>query len=217
MADIVAALKAKSPTLEVHTPASADFDRLSALYIKGNPSRPLAIVRPRTEEEVRSVIAYACDTKLSVAIRAGGHDFHGRSGPEGALVIDMRGMNQVEIIEGGQAAVIGGGVLAQDLANDLAKTGHATTFGASSTVGWVGWATHGGYGPFEGQFGLGADQIIGARVVDCRGHVLDADEDMLYGIRGAGSAFGVIVSLKIKIYKLDKVFRAQQSTLLGYD
>ncbi len=152
-----------------------------------------------------SLVAYSNEAGISIAVRAGGHDFQGRSGPPGALVIDMRDMKEVEIVDYGHAAIIGGGVLAEDLAGVLAKTGHATAFGASNTVGWVGWATHGGYGPFEGVFGLGVDQLIEARMVDHEGRVLDADEDLLYGIRGAGSAFGVIVSLKIKIYRLKKV------------
>jgi hypothetical protein len=53
--------------------------------------------------------------------------------------------------------------------------------------------------------GLGADQILGARIVNHKGQIVDADDELLYGIRGAGAAFGVIVSLKIKIYRLAKV------------
>jgi hypothetical protein len=41
--------------------------------------------------------------------------------------------------------------------------------------------------------------------VNCNGEIIDADDELLYGIRGAGSAFGAVVSLKIKIYKLEKV------------
>ncbi|KAJ9613247.1 hypothetical protein H2200_003189 [Cladophialophora chaetospira] len=198
-------LKSKLPDLRIYTPSNADFEAVAALYVGGIPSRPLAIVRPRSEEEVGAVVEYANEKSIPLAVRVGGHDLLGRSGPNQALVVDLRDIKYVDIVDDGQAAIIGGGVLAQDLADTLERTGHATAFGASSTVGYVGWATHGGYGLFSGLYGLGVDQILGARVVDYRGEIFHADEELLYGIRGAGSAFGVIVSMKIKIYKLEKV------------
>lgn len=202
----VVELKEKHPQLQIWTPSSDNFQKLSTLYIKGS-SVPRAIVRPQSEDDVSATVAYAAEKSIPVAIRAGGHDYLGRSGPTGALVLDLRDLKSVDIVDDGKAAVIGGGIIAMDLANALVKTGHTTTFGASNTVGHVGWATHGGYGPFSGLFGLGVDQILGARVVDYQGRIFDADDELLYGIRGAGSAFGVIVSLKIKIYKLETVCR----------
>ena len=53
--------------------------------------------------------------------------------------------------------------------------------------------------------GLGADQIVGARLVDARGDLVDADEDLLQGIRGGGGIFGVIVELTVKVYPLKEV------------
>lgn len=199
-------LKENHPQLRIWTPSSDDFKKLSSLYIKGS-SVPRAIVRPQSEDEVSAAVAYAAEKSIPVAIRAGGHDYLARSGPNGALVLDLRDLKGVDIVDDGKAAIIGGGIIAMDLANALGKTGHTTTYGASNTVGHVGWATHGGYGPFAGLFGLGVDQILGARVVDYQGRIFDADDELLYGIRGAGSAFGVIVSLKIKIHKLETVCR----------
>ena len=72
-------------------------------------------------------------------------------------------------------------------------------------MGYVGWATLGGYGPFSGMYGLGADQIEGARLVDARGELIDADEELLKGIRGGGGIFGVIVELTVKVYPLKEV------------
>jgi FAD/FMN-containing dehydrogenase len=52
---------------------------------------------------------------------------------------------------------------------------------------------------------MGIDQILGAKVVNCKGKIMDADERMLSAIRGAGGTVGVIVELRIKIYPLEKV------------
>ena len=205
-APILVDLEKKNPQLRILTVSSENFRELSALYIKSNTSTPLAIVRPRTEEEVRKTIAFTSLRSIPLAVRVGGHDFLRRSGPDKAVVLDLRDLNAVTVTDDGEAAIIGGGILAQDLVDNLAKTGHATTVGFAPSVGWAGWAMHGGYGPFAGLFGLGADQILGARIINHEGQVVEADEKLLYGIRGAGSAFGVVVSLKIKIHKLEKVW-----------
>ena len=62
-----------------------------------------------------------------------------------------------------------------------------------------------GYGPFVGNYGLGVDQILGAKVVNYEGKIVDADEKMLQVIRGGGGTLGVIVAMRIKVYPLDKV------------
>lgn len=80
-----------------------------------------------------------------------------------------------------------------------------------ASVGYVGWATLGGYGPFSGMYGLGADQIAGARLVDARGELVDANEELLKGIRGGGGIFGVIVELTVKVYPLKEVSEVKWS------
>jgi len=72
-------------------------------------------------------------------------------------------------------------------------------------VGYAGWSMLGGYGPFSSSYGLGVDQIVGAKVVKADGEVIDADNELLFGIRGAGGTLGVVVELTIKVYPVGKV------------
>lgn len=198
-------LQTSHPSLPIWTSSSDGFEALTQGYLHSDRPKPLAVVRPRNEADVVAVVKYATSASIPLAVRSGGHDHRGRSLAAGALVLDVRGLRDVTIVDDGKAAVIGGGISNMELAEALGRTGHATAVGACGTVGYAGWAMHGGYGPFSGVFGLGVDQIVGARLVDGRGKVVDADDELLYGIRGAGSAFGVVVSLKIKIYKLERV------------
>lgn len=57
----------------------------------------------------------------------------------------------------------------------------------------------------SGTYGLGVDQILGATVVNYKGELIEADEDLLKGIRGGGGNLGIIVALKVKIYPFDSV------------
>lgn len=77
--------------------------------------------------------------------------------------------------------------------------------GTVASVGYTGWATLGGYGPLTSHYGLGVDQIIGAKIVNARGEVQDADEELLVGIRGGGGSLGIIAELIIKVYPINKV------------
>lgn len=72
-------------------------------------------------------------------------------------------------------------------------------------MGYVGWSTFGGYGPFSALHGLGVDQIVSAKVVNAKGDIVVATDELLKGIRGAGGAFGVIVELTIKVFPLKEV------------
>ncbi|KUI70343.1 6-hydroxy-D-nicotine oxidase [Cytospora mali] len=71
------------------------------------------------------------------------------------------------------------------------------------------WALAGGYGSFNSGYGLGVDQILGARVVAANGTIVDTDDDpeLLWALRGAGSgSFGVVTEFRIKVYPRPRLF-----------
>ncbi|KAL3464846.1 hypothetical protein BJX64DRAFT_275521 [Aspergillus heterothallicus] len=194
------------------TRTAADFDVVRSIY--AHPEIiPLAILCPATIQEVQTVVAFLSSNRFEFTIRSGGHDMHGRSMKQDTIVVDMRQVNYVRIhtpsepntAQGVATAIVGGGVLIGDLISHLQTQGYATPVGSVPSVGYVGWAMYGGYGAYSAQFGLGVDQIIGAKVVNARGDLIEADESLLTGIRGAGGAFGVIVEMTVKIYKMNKI------------
>lgn len=136
----------------------------------------------------------------------------------------MREMDGITLSPDKLTASIGGGTLALNLARFLYTHGLVAAVGECSSVGVVNWAACGGYGILNGSFGLGVDQIVGARVVNAEGEVVDADQEMLWGIRGAGGNFGVIVELMIKVHALSSMlagfiafpFKEARKVLSGY-
>ncbi|OAA43610.1 FAD-binding, type 2 [Metarhizium rileyi] len=80
-------------------------------------------------------------------------------------------------------------------------------------VGYTGWALVGGMGPFMNSYGLGADQIIAAKVVNAHGELVDANERLLKGLRGGGGSLAIVVELVIKAYPLNEI----QSGMLLHD
>lgn len=69
----------------------------------------------------------------------------------------------------------------------------------------MGYAMTGGYGQMAHKFGLGVDHLLAAKIVNASGDIVEADERVMKGIRGAGGNFGVVVEATIKIYGFSQV------------
>lgn len=201
----VGAFFAQHPLIPYFTPQSPQFTRIRATYIEDSLVVPLGIARPRSADDVAIIVRFAASIGIDFTVRTGGHDLFGRGFVQDGLAIDMRDIEYVHVDTSQKTAKVGGGTLAIHVAKKLCEYGMATALGSYPTVGYVGWATHGGYGPFAANYGLGVDQIVGARVVNAAGQIVQADEDMLVALRGGGGAVGVIVEVTIKVYALKSV------------
>ena len=196
---------AASNSIRLVRPSDADFDEINLCYIRRPACQAAAIVRPKNAEDVSTLIKYCTSHSAPFVIRSGGHDSSGRSQVAGALAIDMREMNKTTISADGKTAKVEGGALLSQVSDALGEENLVTPVGIISSVGYIGWATGAGYGPFAKSLGMGVDQILAARLVNWEGDIIDADEELLKGLRGAGPTFGAIVELTIKVYPLDTV------------
>lgn len=198
-------LIAKHRHITLATPSSPNYASLRKIFARDQHAVPLAIVRPQSAADVSLLIKFAVATSISFTVRVGGHNLAGASFAQDALAIDMRDIAYTNIAADKKTARVGGGILQLDLAVALEKEGLATPLGMIASVGYVGWATYGGYGPFSNRWGLGCDQIVGAKVVNSEGEIVEADERLLKGLRGGGGLFGVIIEVTIKVQTLKSV------------
>ncbi|KAL2846676.1 hypothetical protein BJY01DRAFT_263244 [Aspergillus pseudoustus] len=186
-------------------PSSSEYPAARKIYQGECNAVPLAIVQPETRAQVQQIICAAAQNGIKVTIRSGGHNIPGLCIQDNSVTIDMRRIRHVGIAPDKNSATIGGGATNLDVARALEAEGLVTPLGLVATVGFIGWSTFGGYGSFMNHFGLGKDNILGAEIVNAEGEVIQADNEMLRAIRGAGGALGVIVSLRVKVYPLTKV------------
>ncbi len=166
-------------------PALARFSSLRAARVASCASA----------QDVAAAIAEARDVGLPLAVRSGGHCFGGRSSTEG-LVIDVSPLDAIEVGDG--AVRVGAGAQLGAVYDALDAHGLTIAGGCGTTVGVSGLALGGGLGILGRTYGLLADNVRAAEVVLADGSVVDAGDDLLWGLRGAGGArFGVVTSLEI--------------------
>ncbi|KAK6222201.1 fad fmn-containing dehydrogenase [Colletotrichum tabaci] len=197
-------LAEKHPELLIYTLSAEGYEDVRSFFSASMVQQPLAVIRPRTEAEVSAVVQEVRAQGIPFGIRSGGHDLsaaqaQGRDG----VIVDMRGMDGVSVAEDRKSARVGGGILGIKLSRFLQQHGLLTPHGWCPTVSMAGWALGGGYGYSSAFYGLGVDQILGARVVLANGEVVDTDDhaDLLWALRGAGNGnFGIVVELRVKLY-----------------
>ncbi|KAF7327985.1 D-lactate dehydrogenase [Mycena kentingensis (nom. inval.)] len=195
--------QSQNPSIVFAFPGSAEFDDSGRIYDTSNTAIPLAVAQPKTTADVALLVKLAATANVPFTLRVGGHDTLGRSVAADALLVDMRGLNSIAIDESALVVAIGGGVVSGELVAALELKGLAACVGTVPWVGYAGFSTMGGYGPLASTYGLGVDQIVGATVVTADGNIVEADAELLKGIRGAGGNFGVIVELQVKVHKLE--------------
>jgi FAD/FMN-containing dehydrogenase len=196
-------------TGELLIPDDAAYEQVRPLWNAKVKTQPAAIVRCLTVQDVIHTVRWTCAHGLPLSVRGGGHDFAGRALSENGVTIDLSQMRSVTIDPDARTAHVQGGAMASDLMEAGQKYGLATATGNCSTVGMAGLTLGGGYGPLIGAYGLAADNLLSAQVVTADGQLVTANAeehpDLLWGLRGGGGNFGIVVSLEYRLHPLTTV------------
>ncbi|KAI9714698.1 MAG: hypothetical protein M1828_001127 [Chrysothrix sp. TS-e1954] len=200
-------LYATQPEICIIFPSSPDYAKYHFEYNTKITTIPMAIVLPADTEQLISVLKHCASQSppISTTVRGGGHDYHGRNVMAGAVQLDLRLMKWINVFRLQESTVtVGAGCTSIELERKLSLHGLATPLGWVGSVGVIGWACGGGYGLEAGKWGLGVDNVIGAKLVTPTGEEIDTDSDseLLWALRGAGLGnFGVISELRLKAYE----------------
>ena len=191
----------------LYGPDDPEYADACTLFNSAVDRRPLLVARCAAPDDVIAALAFAREHHLPVAVRGGGHSVTGRSLCDG-LVLDMRGMRDVEVDPDARIARIGGGATWADVDRATGAHGLATTGGRVSTTGVAGLTMGGGSGWLERKHGLACDNLVAADVVTADGDLVRVSEtenpDLLWALRGGGANFGVVTSLELRLHPLER-------------
>ncbi|XP_022714493.1 berberine bridge enzyme-like 28 [Durio zibethinus] len=184
-----------------------EFSIRNARFSTPTTPEPLVIVTPSHISHIQATINCSRNHDMQIRIRSGGHDYEGLSYVSQVpfVIIDLINLRSIDIDVENNTAWVQAGATIGELYYRIAEKSTTLAFpaGVCPTVGVGGHFSGGGYGMLMRKFGLAADQIIDAHLVDVDGRLLDRNsmgEDLFWAIRGGGGAsFGVIVSWKVKL------------------
>lgn len=191
----------------VSVPGNDRYATATAIWAKSDRT-PRAVVHCQTAEDVQAAIRAARGCDLPLSVRGGGHDWAGRALCDG-LVVDVSGMNRVDLYLENSTARIGGGTRATALLGAVEAFDMAAVTGSCGRVGMAGLTLGGGYGPLIGRFGLALDNLLSAEVVLADGRIVtalhDREEELFWALRGGGGNFGVVTDMHLQLHYLSSV------------
>jgi FAD/FMN-containing dehydrogenase len=193
----------------VIAPDDAGYDEARRVFYAGLDRRPAAIVRVTNGSDVATAIRFARATGLDFTVRSGGHSVAGHSIVDGGIVIDVRGLDHVEIDAARATAWAGSGLTAAELCAATAEHGLAVGFGDSGSVGIGGITLGGGVGFLARKYGLTVDSVLAVELVTVDGELIVADDsnhpDLFWALRGGGGNFGVVTRFQYALHPVDRV------------
>jgi FAD/FMN-containing dehydrogenase len=185
-------------------PTDAGYDERRALFNAMIDKRPRLIAVCASPADVRAALDRARKDGLEVAVRSGGHAVAGQSTNDDGLVIDVRGITDVEIDPTARWARVGAGCTWADFDTAAQQHGLATTGGRVSTTGVSGLTLGGGSGWLERKHGLACDNLVAVELVTADGREIRADhtqhQDLLWASKGGGGNFGVVTALEFALH-----------------
>ncbi|KAL0737119.1 hypothetical protein Bca4012_013329 [Brassica carinata] len=171
--------------------------------------KPGFIFKPVHESHVQASVICSNQLGLHFRVRSGGHDYEGLSYVSLVetpfIMIDMSKLRQINVDIEDNSAWVQTGATIGELYYRIAEKSkiHGFPGGLCSSVGIGGHITGGGDGTLLRKYGLAADNVLDAIIVNADGKLLNRaamGEDLFWAIRGGGGgSFGVILSWKVKL------------------
>jgi FAD/FMN-containing dehydrogenase len=186
------------------TPESAAYDETRAIWNAMIDRRPALIVRCAGADDVVEAVNFAREHGLLVSVRGAGHNIAGNSVADDAVMIDLSGMNAVEVDVASRTARIQPGATLGDVDAATHAKGLVLPVGINSTTGIAGFTLGGGFGWLSRKLGLTIDNLVSAEVVTAAGEKVTAsaseNADLFWGIRGGGGNFGIVTSFEFNLH-----------------
>ncbi|KAI3948458.1 hypothetical protein MKW98_019208 [Papaver atlanticum] len=199
---------------QIHTPKTSSYASLlysnttsyRRFYSTTKP-KPLAILTPKNEADIKK--AFICSKKngFQVRVKSGGHDYEGLSSISNFpfIIVDLVNFRSISVNVKCETAWVQAGATIGELYYRIAEKSKTLAFpaGTCPTVGVGGHFSGGGMGTLVRKYGVAADNVIDAYILDANSIILNRKsmgENLFWAIRGgSGASFGIILSWKVKL------------------
>ncbi|KAF9260454.1 FAD-binding domain-containing protein [Marasmius fiardii PR-910] len=208
------ALRAKLPS-KVFARGTPEYNARHTTYysLQQQELMPLCTVKPQTAQDVSDIVKLAKANQCPFAVASGGHmSWKGSSNLDGGFVIDMRGMNQIDISTKDQTVKLGPGSPWTNVYDAMSNYNVSTTGARINAVGVGGFLLGGGIAFASVDKGFGADNVFNYEVVLSDGRIVsvnnDTNSDLFWALKLAGSNYGIVTRFDMHTYSSPLIWGA---------
>ena len=190
----------------VLVPGDDGYDAARSIWNAMIDRRPGAIARCAGAADVVACVEFVRETGVPFSIRSVGHNIAGRALCDDGLVIDLSAMRGIRVDPAARRLHAQPGLCWGDVDRETHAFGLAVPGGLVSTTGIAGLTLGGGFGYLTRRYGFTCDNLVSADVVTADGRLRtvsdEAEPDLVWALRGAGGAFGVVTALEYRLHPL---------------
>ncbi|CAN0923289.1 Tetrahydroberberine oxidase [Linum grandiflorum] len=204
----------------IHLPENSTYTSVLQFSLKNTrfnttaAIKPSIIVTPDSVPQIQATVLCSKTHNVHIRIRSGGHDFEGLSytsqdnSSSIFLLLDLIRFRNITIDQQTPTAWVQAAVTTGELYYRINQMNPELAFPSAicTTVGFGGQISGGGWGTLLRKYGLAADNVVDANLIDAEGRLLDRasmGEDLFWAIRGGGgNTFGVVVAWKVRLVKV---------------
>ena len=118
-------------TGQIVGPGHPDYDAARSVYNAMIDKSPSLVAQVRTEADVALVVNVAREHDLLLAVRGGGHNGAGLGTCDDGVVIDLAGLDSIEVDQEAKTVKVGGGCTWGQVDKATGEYGLATRAGSS--------------------------------------------------------------------------------------
>ncbi|KAG6533592.1 berberine bridge enzyme-like 18 [Zingiber officinale] len=180
-------------------------------FLSSGAETPSFLILPSVAHDAQAAVLCGRRHGVRLRVRSGGHDYEGlsyvsfSSTDSPFAVLDLSGLRTIDVDAEARTAWVGAGATVGEVYYQVAAASPTAAFpaGVCTTAGVGGQFSGGGIGSLQRKYGVSADNVVDAELVNAEGELLTREtmgEDLFWAIRGGGAAnFGVVVAYKLRL------------------
>ncbi|MBE2319185.1 FAD-binding oxidoreductase [Solirubrobacter sp. CPCC 204708] len=190
---------------EVHGPTDPGYEDLRKPWNRAVDQRPAAVVFPRTDEDVVTLVQFAGESGFDLAPQATGHGAGATGSLERTILVRTDHMRGVRIDPATRTARVRAGARWSDVTVPAARYGLAPLAGSSPDVGVVGYTLGGGVGWLARKHGFACNAVTAIEVVTADAQLIRTDTrthpELFWALRGGGTpAYGIVTAIEFELH-----------------
>ncbi|GLJ35580.1 hypothetical protein SUGI_0715260 [Cryptomeria japonica] len=202
-----------------------NFSAQNLRFTEPQTPRPYVIIIPQSQTQLEKSVVCSIQHGWEIRVRSGGHSYEGLSYTSDVpfVLIDLLKLNKITVDVKSKTAWVQAGATLGEVYSAIANSSPNLAFpaGVCHTVGSGGHITGGGLSFLSRKYGLAADNVLDALLINASGKVMGKNamgKDVFWALRGGGGgSWGVVYAWKLQLVSVPTILTAFNVLRTGTD